>query len=98
MTDPYAGRIDGKRLYGRGAYDMKGALAACLIACELSERAGLRGDVVVTAVSDEEVASVGTTAIAAGRTAAAAIGAGPTEERLGLAHRGFAGFRIGVNG
>jgi acetylornithine deacetylase len=59
---------------------------------------GLRGDVVVTAVADEEVASVGTEAIARSVRADAAIVTEPTEERLALAHRGFAGFTIDVVG
>ena len=94
MDDPFSGRVDGDRLFGRGSYDMKGAVAACLVACERSARLGLRGDVVVTAVADEEVASVGTEAVARSVQAAGAIVAEPTEEQLGIAHRGFAGFHV----
>ena len=32
MTDPLSARLEGGRLYGRGAYDMKGSLAACMLA------------------------------------------------------------------
>jgi acetylornithine deacetylase len=98
MAEPFSGRIEGDRLYGRGSYDMKGAVAACLVACERASRLGLRGDVVVTAVADEEVASVGTAAVAASSRAVAAIVAEPTEETLGVAHRGFAGFHVRVAG
>jgi len=77
---------------------MKGAVAACLIACQQASRLALRGDVVVTAVADEEVASVGSAAVARSHRADAAIVAEPTDERLGIAHRGFAGFHIRVAG
>ena len=60
MADPLVPRVESGRLYGRGAYDMKGGLAACLVAAAEAARRGLRGDVVVTAVVDEELSSVGT--------------------------------------
>src|SRR5690348_17580081 len=58
MAAPHLARVEDGRLYGRGAYDMKGALAAILLAA--AEARDLRGDVIVTAVADEELASTGT--------------------------------------
>ncbi len=98
MDDPFSGRLEGTRLYGRGACDMKGSLAACLVAAERASRLGLRGDVVVTAVADEEFGSVGTETVARTRTADAAIVTEPTEERLVIAHKGFVGFVVEVVG
>ena len=58
MTAPHTPRVENGRVYGRGAYDMKGALTAILLAA--AGVRGLRGDVIVTAVADEELASIGT--------------------------------------
>ena len=61
-------------------------------------RAGLRGDVIVTAVCDEEVASIGTARVVERYRADAAIVSEPTEMRLVLAHKGFVGFEIETKG
>ena len=77
------------RLYGRGAYDMKGGLAACMSAIAEVRKRGLRGDVILTAVMDEEYASLGTQELASRFRADGAIVAEFTELQLILAHRGF---------
>lgn len=89
-------RIEDGRLYGRGSYDMKGALAAVLLA--VSEAPALRGDIVVTAVADEELASVGTETVLEHVRADAAIVAEPTDLRLAVAHRGFVTFELETTG
>jgi acetylornithine deacetylase len=49
----------------------------------------LRGDLIIAAVADEEVASLGTAAVLQQLEADAAIVTEPTELRLCLAHKGF---------
>src|SRR5579862_7650864 len=53
MPDPFSGEIRGHRLYGRGAYDMKGGVAACLAAVKALSDTPLAGDVLIAAVADE---------------------------------------------
>ncbi len=98
MEEPYSGRVADGRLHGRGAYDMKGGLAAIMLAAARAQKAGLAGDVIVTAVCDEEVASIGTASIAAARRADAAIVSEPTEERVCIAHKGFVCWEIETAG
>ena len=89
MLDGHQPRIAGGRLYGRGAYDMKGGVAACMLAIAEAKKQGLRGDVIFTGVIDEEYASVGTMDLAKRFHADGAIVAEFTELQLILAHRGF---------
>ena len=98
MTDPLVPRIEGDRLYGRGAYDMKAGLAAALVACREAHRAGLPGEVVVAAVADEEDRSAGVRALLPGLDADAAIVTEPTEMAVGVAHKGFVWTEIAVTG
>jgi acetylornithine deacetylase len=98
MARPLEPRIDGDRLVGRGAYDMKGGLAATLVACRDATRAGVNGQVIVAAVADEEHASLGIQAVLEHVTADAAIITEPTELAIGIAHRGFVWVEIEVLG
>ncbi len=98
MTAPFEPRLADGRLYGRGSYDMKGSLAACMLATAEAKRRGLRGDVILTAVADEELASVGTEAVAASIRVDAAIVTEPTELQLAVAHRGFVHLEVEVQG
>jgi acetylornithine deacetylase len=91
MEAPFAPEVRDGRVYGRGAYDMKGSLAACIEAARALTAAGirLRGDLVVAAVADEEYASLGTEEVIDAYPTGAAIVTEPTALRLCVAHRGF---------
>ena len=98
MKDPFIPVVRNGRVYGRGAYDMKGSLAAIMIAAREARKLKLQGDVIVAAVADEEVASVGTAAVLERIEADAAIVTEPTEMRLCLAHKGFAWLEVETRG
>jgi acetylornithine deacetylase len=82
------------RLYGRGSYDMKGGVAACMLAIAEARKQNLCGDVIFTGVIDEEYASVGTMDLVQRFHADGAIVAEFTELQLILAHRGFVWLEI----
>jgi acetylornithine deacetylase len=87
------------RIFGRGAADMKGGVAAMCAAAARAARVGLGGELVVAAVADEEHASIGTQAIvASGVRTDAAIVTEPTRLAIAPAHRGFAWITVEVRG
>ena len=99
MADPFAGAVRDGCVHGRGAYDMKGAVAAALVAARDLERDGFDGTVVVACAADEEYASLGAERLVRdGPRPDHVIVCEPTDERLAIAHRGFAGFEIEVHG
>ncbi|MGZ6674005.1 MAG: M20/M25/M40 family metallo-hydrolase, partial [Solirubrobacteraceae bacterium] len=86
------------RLYGRGAYDMKSGLAAIMAAGAAAARDGLAGDVIVTAVADEEHASEGVQSVLRRWRADACIVTEPTHLRACVAHKGFVWAQLETRG
>ena len=100
MDDPFGAAIRDGRLHGRGAYDMKGGLAACIGAAKALRDAGaeLAGDVLVVAPADEEVASIGMQEVLKHHRTDAAVVTEPTELDVCLAHKGFSWIEVVTHG
>jgi succinyl-diaminopimelate desuccinylase len=88
-TDPRSGTIAAGRLFGRGAADAKGSLAAMAVAlATLHEQGVERGEVILAAVADEEGASAGARVLLRDLRADAAIVGEPTSLKLVTCHKG----------
>lgn len=97
--DALSAEIQDNKIYGRGSADMKSGLAAAMIALATAKSLNLKGDVILAAVADEEMASIGTEQVLqAGWQANAAIVAEPTEMSIINAHKGLAVFYVEVSG
>ena len=98
MSSPFSAAIENGRLFGRGALDTKGAVAAFMSAVARVSELGLRGDVVLAAVVDEEYASAGTEAVVTAYHTDAAIVGEPTGLQVVTAHKGFIWFDVETRG
>lgn len=100
MSSPFSPNIVDGKLYGRGAYDMKGSIAAMLgMAKAISENQHeVGGDLILTFVADEEYKSSGTQQLLHNLKADACIVTEPTDLQICLGHRGFGVYEIITQG
>ena len=100
MEAPFSAQIKEGRVYGRGAYDMKGSVAACMAAVKalVDANVPLGGDLLLAAVADEEYASLGTADIIQRYPVDGAIVTEPTQMNVCLAHKGFIWLQVDTFG
>lgn len=100
MRAPFDPVVAEGRVYGRGAQDMKGGLAAIIgAAAKLAEAGGPRaGRLLIAAVADEEHASAGAEALVQRWRADAAVVTEPTDLAIAVGHKGFGWIEIETRG
>ncbi len=99
--DPWAAEIHDGNVWGRGACDMKGGIAAMIAATRAIQRLGLRlqGDLLLETVVDEEIGGPGTKqTLERGYTADAAIVLEPTSTEIQCVEGGLEWLRVVVRG
>ena len=99
--DPWMGKISEGRIYGLGSVDMKGGIAAFISAIEiaLNQETGIKDNVIVEIVSDEEMAGRGTReCLKRGYISDISIFAEPTNLSIVICEPGLIHLRIEVFG
>jgi len=101
--DPWGAEIVGRRLYGRGSLDMKGGIAMSVLALEaiIGAGVGLRGNVYVESVLEEECTGNGSLACRLHGYSSDATGAiipEPLGLNAGVSDMGVMWFRVVVRG
>jgi succinyl-diaminopimelate desuccinylase len=100
-SDPFSGQLVGDQVFGRGAADTKGSLAAMLAAIKTlaDSHLLLRGNLTLAAVMDEEDDGKGTQhSLAKGMRADFAVVGEPTSLEVVASAKGSATFRIVTKG
>lgn len=100
-SEQFDPRHDGDRLIGRGAYDMKGAVAAMMCAlCEIGDKTsvGVRLLIVCDEESDDPVQRATDLLVERGYTGEFAITGEPTDLKIGVQAKGVLALRIEVFG
>ncbi len=99
--DPFDAVVRDGRLFGRGSCDMKGGVAAMVVAAEVLAELGvpLSGELIVNTVTDEEYCGAGAAAcVQAGLRADGVIVPEPSDLQTWVACRGVLSPTITVNG
>jgi putative selenium metabolism hydrolase len=95
---PLSGAVADGRLWGRGACDMKAALACMALAASDVRAAGFRGTLMVSGVVQEEVGGIGAHHMASERRADLVLLGEPSNLRLMFGHRGVVELHVTLPG
>ncbi len=101
MEDAFSGEIRGGKLYGRGAADMKGAIAAMVgvMSAVSSSRIKPKGEILLVGTVDEEKDKLGIQRLLKdGLRADFAINGEPTDLKIAIGQKGCVGVKITTRG
>ena len=99
--DPFHGALEDGKIYGAGVADMKAGTAAAVAAIRriATGSDGLRGDVILQAVSCHFEGGVGTRSLCeAGFIGDGVVDCEPSSNTIGIAHRGAAYLKVTTKG